>query len=313
MATLSYDKKLEKFLLAQEVKKKKKEAKKKEEKRLETNKKRREYYKKKKKEEQASNSQPKVKKKKVGRPKKRGPKKKRIRRKIVKIYKPNPVFDFKIVSCLNGKQNGYVGQYHDYAEAISKFKELEQINTTVIFPRKTVNSSEMKFAKEEYLMLEKNRLGDKSDGLVRNDYGKYVVTKISNNKKWVVRDKMPKLVEETFWVYGYDPKTDRKTFSWILDNLILENTRNKYNVVRVLVYKNKLIVKYDDKELSMVLCKNKSDAVRMYNLISEKTIRNKQVFCIGSYDIISEKRRELETEIMEVTGWSKTKIQRSTN
>ena len=66
------------------------------------------------------------KKRKVGRPKKRGPKKKRIRRKIVKIVKKRPVIDFKIVSTLNGKQNGYIGSYRTYNEAYNKIMELKK-------------------------------------------------------------------------------------------------------------------------------------------------------------------------------------------
>lgn len=310
-----YEKKLEKFRLQQEAKKLRKKEREKEKKRKETNKKRRKYYQKKKNEtkQEIVDNNP-IKKKKVGRPKKRGPKKKRIRRKIIKNYKVQPVFDFKIVSCLNGKQNGHIGQYHDYTEAHAKFQELEKMNSEIIFPRKYINSSEMLSSKDEYLMLEKNRFGDKQDGLVRNEYGKYIVTKIINSEKWIVRDKMKRLVEETFWVYGFDPKLDRKTFSWIYDNLFIEPTiNNRYNVVRFLVYKNKLIVRYDDREMAIVLCKNMSDAIRMYNMLSEKTDKNKQVYGLGSYNAISEKRRNLEEEISILTGWPKTKIQRSIN
>ena len=312
-----YQKKLEKFRLRQEEKKLRKKELEKEKRRKQANKNQRKYYKKKKEEVKQENKtlleHPKEKKKKVGRPKKRGPKKKRIRRKIIKTHKPQPVFDFKIISCLNGKQNGHVGQYHNFAEAILKFKELEASNSEIVFPRKYINSSELVTAKDEYLMLEKNRFGDKQDGMVRNDYGKYILTKIINSDKWVVRDKMKRLVEETFWVYGFDPKLDRKNFTWVYDNLFVNPTSNRYNIVRFLVYKNKLVVRYDDRETSMIMCKNKSDAIRMYNMLSDKTEKNKQIFGLGSYNAISEKRRELETEIMELTGWPKTKIQRSIN
>ena len=256
-----------------------------------------------------------IKKRKVGRPKKRGPKKKRIRRKKIEVIKKYNVFDFKIVSVLNGKQNGYVGCYNTYTDAYQKMKELEELNNNVIFPRKLLNSGNINLVKEEYLVLEKNRNGDKSDGLLRNSYGKFVTQKITNNSKWVIRDKMVKLVEETFWVYGYDPKVDRKTFSWIYENLLINSINSKYDIIRILSYKNKLVIKYDEKPMSIVMCKNKSDCIRLYNLISEKLRKEKikQIICTGSYDGISESRRELEAQIMELTGWNKIKIQRSTN
>lgn len=254
------------------------------------------------------------KRKKVGRPKKRGPKKKRIRRKIIKIYKPRPVCDFKIISALNGKQNGYIGQYHTYVDAYTKMCELSENNKKVIFPRKYLNSGVISNIKDEYLLLEKNRFGDKENVLLRNEFGKFVEHKITNNTKWVIRDKIIKLVEETFWVYGHDPKLDRKDFSWIFDNLFLLKIENHYDIIRVLIYKNKLVIKYDNYPTTMVICKNKSDAIRLYNHISDKAQKNKikQIVCIGSLNVVCDNRRELECELMELTGWNKTKIQRST-
>lgn len=255
------------------------------------------------------------KKRKVGRPKKRGPKKKRIRRKIIKIVKPRPVIDFKIVSSLNGKQNGYIGNYRTYSEAHEKLKELEQENEKVIFPRKYLNSGIIGNIKDEYLLLEKNRFGDKTDGMLRNEFGKFVKHKITNNTKWIIRDKIIRLVEETFWVYGCDPKTERKTCQWIIDNLIFGSIESKYDIIRILVYKNKLIIKYDNKPMSMIMCKNKSDCIRLYNFISNKINKEKtkQIIFIGAYNIICDARRELEKDIMSLTGWNKLKIQRSTN
>jgi hypothetical protein len=296
-----YQKKLEKFLLKQEQKKIKKKNKQK-------------------KKKTTANPKPvenviTPKKKKVGRPKKRGPKKKRIRRKVTPKIKQNVVFDFKIVSVINGKQNNYIGKYSDFTDAYTALDTLKKQNDTVIFPRKFINRTDIIPVKDEYLLLEKNRYGDKSDGMLRNEYGKFITQKIINNKKWVIREKIIRLVEETFWVYGFDSKTDRKTFSWIWDNLVLGKIENAYDIIRIAIYKNKLIIKYDDSPLSMILCKNGSDAIRMYNIMTEKAqkLKTKQIIGIGAFNIICDKRRDLEREIEELTGWSKLKIQRSTN
>jgi hypothetical protein len=270
---------------------------------------------KKKKNNKTKESKPQLKKRKVGRPKKRGPKKKRVRRKIVIVKKKRPVIDFKIVSMLNGKQNDYIGSYQTYTDAYAKLQELKTLNENVIFPRCFLNNGTINKAKDEYLILERNRFGDKDNNLLRNEFGKFVEQKIVNNTKWVVREKITRLVEETFWVYGFDPKTNRKTYQWIIENLIISNIENSYDIIRVLIYKNKLIIRYDNKPMRMVMCKNKSDAIRLYNAISEE-VRNKkikQVICIGAYNIICDSRRELEQAIMELTGWDKRKIQRSTN
>jgi hypothetical protein len=258
---------------------------------------------------------PPVKKKKVGRPKKRGPKKKRIRKKIVKTQKIRPVIDFKIVTMLNGKQNGYIGSYQTYVDAYKQLQELEELNQKVIFPRKFLNSGEINISKDEYLVLERNRHGDKDDNLLRNEFGKFVEHKITNSQKWVIRDKIVRLIEETFWVYGYDPKLDRKTCTWICDNMLFGSIVNSYDIIRVLVYKNKVLIKYDDKPMGMIMCKNKSDAIRLYNFISEKVRqeKTKQIVCVGACNVVCDARRELEQSIIDLTGWNKRKIQRSTN
>ena len=254
------------------------------------------------------------KRKKIGRPKKRGPKKKRNRKKNIKIVKKRPVFDYKIVSTLNGKQNGYIGTYMSYEDAFLKLKTLEKENDNVVFPRKYLNKENITLLKDEYLLLEKNRFGDKKNNLLRNEFGKYIEHKIINNNKWVIKNKIIRKVEETFWVYGYDPKTERKTFEWIFNEKIINSLKNIYDIIRIFIYKNKLIIRYDNSNISLILCKNKSDCIRMYNLIEEKIniIKNKQVFCIGSYDKISSSRKELEKEIADLTGWNKIKIQRAT-
>lgn len=287
-----------------------------EEKRLKDKLRKRKKQKKKKKEKVLNDEIIKTKKKrKVGRHKKRGPKKKRIRKKIIKIVKERPVFDFKIVSVLNGKQNGYVGQYQTYIDANKKLSELNEDNKKIIFPRKIINSTNIDLSKDEYLLLEKNRFGDKINSPTRNEFGKIVKQKIINNEKWVIRDKIIRLVEETFWVYGFDPKTDRKTCTWIYDNLLIGSIDNNYDCIRLMAYKNKLIIKYDNKPLTMVLCKNKSDCIRLYNFFSEKVRDNKikQIICIGAFNIICDSRREIESDIANLTGWTKMKIQRSTN
>lgn len=304
MSSERYQKLLEKFLLKQEEKKNKLKL--------------RNKKKKKKKEKKIKEKilpETKIKKKKIGRPKKRGPKKKRIRRKIIKIYKEQPVFDFKIITALNGKQNGYIGQYHTYAEATEKIKELQKEKEKIVFPRKYLNKGKISILKDEFLLLEKNRYGDKNDGMVRNEFGKFVTQTIINSKKWIIRDKFERLVEETFWVYGFDPRTDRKTYLWIYENLLLNQIENSYDIIRVMIYKNKLIIKYDEKPMTMIMCKNQSDSIRMYNMISDNIKKNKikQIICVGIYNILTNARKELEQEIMKLTGWTKTKIQRSTN
>lgn len=243
-----------------------------------------------------------------GRPKKRGPKKKKKyvskKPKIRKVRR----CDFKIVATLNGKQKEFIGNYSTPEEAYNKFNELQKLNNNVIFPRKVINAGKLKESRDEYLILQKNRHGDLKPGQLRNEFGK-IVEQQTNSSVWEVYDKCERLVEETFWVYGKCPKTDRKTFEWIYENKLIGNLINSYDIERVILYKNKLIIKHDELPMDIIICKNISDGIRLYNLLEEWCKKNRQIFFLGSYNKVSDKRRQLENEIIELTGWDKRKIQ----
>jgi hypothetical protein len=252
-------------------------------------------------------------KKRGGRPKKRGPKKKR-KRKTTKTPKIRPTFDFKIISVSNGKQNGYINKYTDIESAYTKLKELEKDNDKVIFPRKVVNNGKMQNIREEYLLLEKRKGRDIEAPRLKNDIGKLVEHQISNdyNNKWIIRDKVDKITEETFWVWGFNPN-DRKTFEWIYSNILLSNIKSKYDVERISLYKNKIVFQHDNEEVDIVFCKNLNDSIRFYNLLEEwvKITKNKQTFFMGSFNKCGERKKNIEKLLMDVTGWELKKIQRS--
>lgn len=258
-------------------------------------------------------------KRKPGRPKKRGPKKKRkyvsrkpkIDGRTCSKYKRT--IDFKIISCHNGKQDRFIEKFRTSEEAYKYMEGLMAMSNEVVFPiesqwkEKTADTN----PKYTYYILEKNRFGDKGAPLLKNDIGKYVPHE-TTNEKWVILDKFPYKIEETFWVWGYNPRTDRKTWPWIWENLVLPKADDRYAVVRVMLYKNKVIIR-DDDTMEIVFCKTTSDAIKFYNLLQNKAMENKikQIFFLGSYNTIGDRRRKLEQEIMDLTGWTKEKVQSS--
>lgn len=266
------------------------------------------------KEEKKRKSVPK--KRKVGRPKKRGPKKKRkyvskkpkIDRRTLNIY------DYKVVSCHNGKQDGYIGAYVKVEDAYGEVERLMEESKNVVFPALVQITDTIINSRDEYLILEKNREGDKEAPLLRNSYGK-LVKQETNSDKWIILDKFSYKTEETFWVYGHDPARGRKTFEWIYHNILLGGIETKFDIKRVMLYKNKIVIKDDAGNLDIVFCKTISDAIRFYNLVNEWITKNKvkQIMMLGNYSQISDRRRALERELMEKTGWTIRKIQMSTS
>lgn len=266
------------------------------------------------KEEKKRKSVPK--KRKVGRPKKRGPKKKRkyISRKPKIDKRSLNIYDYKVVSCHNGRQNEYIGAYVKVEDAYEVVEQLLEEKKGVVFPARVQITDKIINSRDEYLILEKNRYGDKEAPLLRNEYGK-LVRQETNSDTWIVLDKFSYDTEETFWVYGYDPVRGRKTFEWIYYNILLYGIETAYDIKRVMLYKNKVIIKDDAGHLDIVFCKTVSDGIRFYNMLSEWSAKRKlkQIMFLGNYSEIGDKRRKLEAELVEKTGWTIRKIQMSTS
>lgn len=288
------------------IREKRKEKKKREE--AERKKKEKERLKKEKERLKEKNKKP------VGRPKKRGPKKKRKKKTVVELKSPGrhalPPFNYKIISCRNGVQNKFIGKYRSIEDAYDVFNELKTKDKDVIFQSVVTGDEKIKNSIDEYIIIEKT---ESKPSVLRNEYGKLVEQTI-NKDGWVIIDKFRYKREELFWVYGYDSKSDRKTFVWIYTNLIVNDIIGVFDFKRIFLYKNKLLIRNDDGNLEMILCKNVSDAVRLYNKIEEWVKRDKikQVLFIGDFSELSERRKKLEEEIMSLTGWNKKKVQMKT-
>ena len=232
--------------------------------------------------------------------KKNQPKKKRG----VKKY---PEFKYKIISCLNGKQNKFIGSYRTSEEAYNVFESLKKEDEKVIFPTLIRGDDFLENSIDEYILIEKN---DCENTKLRNEYGK-LVEQILNIDGWIILDKFRYKIEETFWVFGYDNRSDRKTFLWIYENLVYNVVEYIYDYKRILTYKNKVVIKHDNGHIDLIFTKSPSDAIRFYNKLEEwvKKDKIKQILFIGDYSSISEKRQKLEDDLVKLTGWSKLKIQ----
>ena len=84
------------------------------------------------------------------------------------------------------------------------------------------------------------------------------------------------------------------------------------SVTSVSILKNKVLFDNYD-ELNMVICKNKSDAIRMYNLIEEKSSEDKVkfIFFNGDCEATKLKKDNAIEKIRKLTNWDNKKILRS--
>ncbi len=214
---------------------------------------------------------------------------------------------YHIIETSNGKQIKTL--YNCASERLvnKKFDELIEENKQVRFPVRYINIGKLVDAHYEIFIIKRND-NDNKETKLKDENGK-IINFQTNDDNWVVYDREDYEKEESFWVYGYHPVFQRKDFKWIYDNLISNNS-DKYNIKQILVFRNKLLIS-TTYELNMVLCKNESDCIRLYNEL-EKEIENNKVkyvnFAGDAYH--SYLKGTWFKNIKELTGWDDLKIRR---
>lgn len=192
-----------------------------------------------------------------------------------------------------------------------KFKELIKESRKVAFPIK-YNNEKVKIVPSEYelVIIKVNTNNENPVTLVKDNYGKFVEYQTSSSD-WLVLDRVPYDMEETFWVYGYHPRMQRKTFSWICDEFIAKNAKDKHYFKTVVVYLNKVLVETNGK-LEMVICKNQSDAARLYNEIEKLCMKKRYKTVVFLGDVSWGPHMQSYTEkIQKLTHWKEKKIKRT--
>ena len=191
-----------------------------------------------------------------------------------------------------------------------EFKSMVEESKSVIFPvRFNNNKTEIIESSYEIMIIKARDKTESRETKVMDEYGKFV-NYATNDDDWIIYDRSPYYIEETFWVYGYHPRLQRKDFKWIYDNFISNNSNNKYLFKTVQLFKNKILVECNGK-LDMVICKNKQDAIRMYNMIEEWCERDKMKYIGFMGDLsYSKYKSDWITKIQKLTNWTRKKITR---
>lgn len=219
-------------------------------------------------------------------------------------------FIYHIIITSRGKEIKDI--YHSAKESsvYAKFNKIIKENQEkIIFPVKYINNRGLKEANYELIIIKSKDKKDPSETKIRNEYGKYI-SYVSSNSDWIILDRAHIDREETFWVYRFHPQLQRKDFQWIYENYVAKDC-SKYNFKNIVVYKNKLLISMQG-NLHMVLCKNKDDCIRLSNELEKKAKDNKNKYIVWGGDVSNSfNKDEWCKKIMDLTGWKKLKVLRS--
>ena len=177
---------------------------------------------------------------------------KKKKKKTVNNYKNN----YQIIITQNKKQTEYIGCYKNLSQVLKKYNDLLEENKNIIFPVKYINTKFIHEVEYELVILKIKDNNDNTDEQLKllNEVGKYIETTITskytdnskygkkNKNEYVIYDKSKWNKEENFWVYGYHPKYQRKTFNFIFETYIMPMKYNKNGFNRLTCFKNKLLM-----------------------------------------------------------------------
>ena len=212
---------------------------------------------------------------------------------------------YRVILVANGKYKKTLHRCKTIETAYNNFHQLKE-NNKVLYPRKFINTNGIKRVKYEICISKITEDGDEFR-ILRDDYGKlYTEAPLGD---WTIITSDTYQVEETFWIYGFNPKADRPNIREVVKRLMV-GAHAKRMVKQVIVVHNKLLI-YNEDQFDMVVCKNLEDAQRLHHTLAKiaKKQKIKSVLFMGTagaamigrmYDIIHDE-----------TGWPYTKIRRT--
>jgi hypothetical protein len=213
--------------------------------------------------------------------------------------------DYRVVLVCNGEYKKTLHRCKTRETAFLNFHRIKDDNK-VLFPRKFVNTKGIKPVKCQICVTKPTEDSD-TFRILRDDYGKlYTEAPLGD---WTILHSDNYEVEETFWLFGMNPKKERPTIKEIVKRLV-QGAHSKKMVKQIIVVYNKLII-YNEEQFDMVLCKNMEDAQRLHHTLAKIAKKQKikslmfmgtasQVMISKMYDLIHEK-----------TKWNYIKIRRT--
>lgn len=215
---------------------------------------------------------------------------------------------YRTILVKNGEYKKTLHRCKTREYAFINFRRIVDENELVLFPRQFINYNGIKSVEYKIYVVKDTEESDEFR-LVKDRYGKF--------KKeepifgiWTVFDDSPYNIEETFWLFGRNPKNDRVTIHDIV-KLIMVGAYKKKMSKQVIVVHNKLVI-YNEEQFDMVICKCIEDAQRLHHALAKAISKNKikSILFMGTASQASISR--MYDIIKDGTGWPMSKIWRTT-
>ena len=167
------------------------------------------------------------------------------------------------------------------------------------------NRNKVKFPQTKYkyeiLLIKKTNEDEDTVNSLRNEDGKFVENIITDWENHVIVDKSDWLVEEKFGIYGYHPRKQKKTYEFILNDLLLNNEDVGDEMRRVMVFKNKVIIQYLD-DFDFITCYDNNQAKTLYDTLQDEITKLKKKFIVFMGEAVPDAASKWLDKFEEKTG-----------
>lgn len=213
--------------------------------------------------------------------------------------------EYRVVLTCNGEYKKTLHRCKTRETAFLNFHRIKDENN-VLFSKKFINTKGIKPVSCQICVTKPTEESD-SFRTLRDEYGKLYTEKPLGD--WTILHSDEYELEETFWVYGMNPKKERPTISEIVKRLV-QGAHAKNMVKQVIVVYNKLII-YNENQFDMVICKNIEDAQRLHHILAKiarkQKIKSLMFMGTASQATIS----KMYDLIVSKTGWKIIKVRRT--
>ena len=213
--------------------------------------------------------------------------------------------DYRVILVANGEYKKTLHRCKTRETAFINFHRLLEDNK-VLFPRKFINTKTIQPVTYK-ICVSKPTEKDDVFRTLRDDFGRTYTEKPLGD--WTILHSDDYQVEETFWIYGLNPKANRPTIHEVIKRLVT-GAYAKNMVKQVIVVYNKVIIHNED-QFDMIICKNLEDAQRLHHALAKvaKKQKIKSLMFMGTASKVMISR--LYDLIHEKTKWPYTKIRRT--
>ena len=191
--------------------------------------------------------------------------------KALKKLNADEMKNYSIIVCENYRQTAILHScYSTLADVQLILEKLRERNAEeVIVPQNRTNIDGTP-RKVEVLLIE-NITQDQVSSVtqVRDNLGKMIDVSPKSDQPWRILECYDWFLPETYYVYGYDPETDRKDAQFIVD-MLLGSGDNVYDMRKVVIYGEKIIIDYDERnDFDIVIARTVDEANVLYESLMQ--------------------------------------------